>query len=265
MEQTIAPALVEARLLASEHASNPNWEPPRDADPYLPEVAAREKAEWNTAHVILCGSEFVRRGIAECGGPVERCLVVPYGYNRPGPTPPRVKSNPGRLRVLVAGAVGLRKGAPYVLETARALKGIADFRWCGPVGILPNAAKRLSEYVDLRGPVPRPLMLEHYSWADIFLLPSVCEGSATVCYEAMAAGLPVITTPNAGSVVRDGLEGFIVPVGDYEAIQQQILTIHRDRALLVTMSQNAAERAHGFTLEKYGERLLAALTQSTHE
>ena len=49
--------------------------------------------------------------------------------------------------------------------------------------------------------------------ADVFVFPSLFEGSAVVTYEALAAGLPSVVTPSAGSVVRDGVEGFIVPRG----------------------------------------------------
>jgi len=51
------------------------------------------------------------------------------------------------------------------------------------------------------------------------VLPSLAEGSAGVIYEALASGFAVITTESAGSVVRDGIEGFIVPEGDPQALQ----------------------------------------------
>jgi glycosyltransferase involved in cell wall biosynthesis len=102
-------------------------------------------------------------------------------------------------------------------------------------------------------------MAEHYAWADVFLLPSICEGSATVCYEALAAGVPVITTENAGSVVRDGVDGFIVPIRDAEAVVERLEMLYRDRELLESMSRGAFARAREFTVEKYGERLLEAI------
>jgi glycosyltransferase involved in cell wall biosynthesis len=80
-----------------------------------------------------------------------------------------------------------------------------------------------------------------------------------VCYEALAAGLPVITTPHAGSVVRHGVDGMIVPIRDAEAIAGALDTIRTSPTLLFNLSRNAAERAGEFTLEKYGERLVAAL------
>ena len=64
-----------------------------------------------------------------------------------------------------------------------------------------------------------------YQQADIFVLPSIEEGSALVTYEAMACGLPVVTTPNAGSVVRDGVEGFIVSIRDPDALAERIESV----------------------------------------
>jgi len=54
------------------------------------------------------------------------------------------------------------------------------------------------------------------------VLPSICEGSATVTYEALASGVPVICTPKTGSMVRHGVDGNIVPIRNPEAIAQSI-------------------------------------------
>ena len=102
-------------------------------------------------------------------------------------------------------------------------------------------------------------MTEHYQWGDVFVLPSVCEGSATVIYEALGHGLPVITTPNAGSVVRDGLDGFIVPIRDAAAIVRCLDRLASDGELWREMSRNARQRSLQFTLRSYQERLLQVL------
>jgi glycosyltransferase involved in cell wall biosynthesis len=260
MEQTIAPAAIEDELLEVEESNHPGWDPPHVRDRYRREYSEREEMEWKLADLIVCGSEFVRHGIGLRGGPEDRCCVVPYGVDSPFAGRPR--SLAGRpLRVLTVGAIGLRKGSPYVLAAARRLQNIAQFRMVGRLP-LEGVRKQLSEYVDLTGPVTRAEIYRHFSWADVFLLPSICEGSATVCYEALAAGLPVVTTPNSGSIVRDGLEGFIVPLRDTNAIIERLQRLAGVPGLLEQMSANALRRAAEFSVEKYGERLLAAL--STH-
>jgi glycosyltransferase involved in cell wall biosynthesis len=99
-----------------------------------------------------------------------------------------------------------------------------------------------------------------YHWADALVGPSICEGSVLVSYEALACGLPVITTPNAGSVVRDGRDGFVVPIRDSDAIGDCLNRLLVNRELLTAMSVSALERSREFTLERYGERLIELLT-----
>ena len=219
-EQSIAPYAVERCLMEEERRRNPGWELPVN-DKYASQYERREEAEWPLADLVLCGSEFVREGVIGRGAPATKCVVVPYGVDcgvedSTGRRHKRPRGEP--LRVLTVGAVGLRKGAPYVLEAARRLHGKAVFRMVGRSALLPAAERQVRAAIQCMGTVPRSAVAGHYDWADVFLLPSICEGSATATYEALARGLPVICTPNAGSVVRNGLEGFVVPIRDPGAI-----------------------------------------------
>jgi glycosyltransferase involved in cell wall biosynthesis len=258
VEQTIAPFPIVQQLLQAEQDKHPGWQLPAADDRFADRFAAREHAEWAAATVILCGSEFVRAGIAACGGPTERCVVVPYGLDARFDMTERPRHG-GPLRVLTVGGIGLRKGSPYVAAAAQRLRGQAVFRMVGPCDLLPAARAALADAVELVGPVPRADILAHYRWADVFLLPSVCEGSATVTYEALAAHLPVICTPNTGSVVRDGIDGFIVPVGSTDAIVERLAFLREDPDCLRALGREAGRRARAFTLEQYRERLRAAL------
>ena len=257
-EQTIAPGIIQEELLETEAAAHPQWEIPRAVDPLRHAIHERERQEWEASDLIVCGSEFVRDGIRAVGGPVDKCCVVPYGIRPPAKLMAK-ESCHKPLRVLTVGAVGLRKGTPYVFAAARSLKGKATFRMVGSLDITPQAQGLLRADVSLLGAVPRSEIHQQFAWADVFLLPSICEGSATVCYEALAYGLPVITTPNAGSVVRDGVDGFIVPIRDSEAIVDRIERLADNEDLWAAMSQSAVKRASEHTLDKYGERLISAL------
>jgi glycosyltransferase involved in cell wall biosynthesis len=98
-----------------------------------------------------------------------------------------------------------------------------------------------------------------YRSADVFAFPSLAEGSALVTYEALASGLPVVTTANAGSVVRDGIEGFIIGAGDAGALAQRLDELHRDPCLREAMGRAARERAAAYTWERYGRAFAQAL------
>ncbi|MGF6231997.1 hypothetical protein QFZ27_005952 [Inquilinus ginsengisoli] len=258
VEQNIAAWELVDRLEREEQERFPAWISEVTERASSEAYASRERAEWAEADLIVCPSEFVRQSVAEYGGPVDRCVIVPYGVDARFQIPTRDRRN-GPLRVLTVGSLGLRKGTPYVLEAARRMSGRADFRMVGR-GAVPSAAcAGLDGVVQFTGPIPRLEIIAQYAWADVFLLPSVCEGSATVTYEALAAGLPVITTPNTGSVVRDGTDGFVVPIRDVDAIVQSLHLLRADRARLSEMSHNAKLRAQDFDLAGYGRRLCDAL------
>jgi glycosyltransferase involved in cell wall biosynthesis len=261
LEQTIAPRSVEWASLRDEALRFPEWEAPTAKDSLMEDHCAREAAEWAAADLVVCGSEFVRDGIVSCGGDPGKCVVVPYGIERKSVAAARPNRREGPLRVLTVGAVCLRKGAPYVLAAARQLGARAEFRMVGAIQVLPEAERQLREQVQLTGAIPRDEVAAQYDWADVFLLPSLCEGSATSTYEAMFQGLPVICTPQTGSVVRDGVDGFIVPARDGAAIAEKLSLLTDQPGLLAELSENARQRSADFTLEKYGERLIAAFRE----
>jgi len=100
-----------------------------------------------------------------------------------------------------------------------------------------------------------------YSRADVFVLPSLVEGFPLTALEAMACGLPVIVSEHtfAADVVREGIDGFITPIRDDQAIADRLrfLYEHPDRREL--MATAARQRAEQFSWQRYGERILTVL------
>ncbi len=260
LEQTIAPLAVETDLIRQEREMFPEWERPESSRcmKSTAERCNREREEWGLANLILCGSSFVRDSIHGLGGPISKCVVVPYGVDlQPAAIPKRRDAGP--LKVLVVGAVGLRKGSPYVLEVARRLGSAASIRMVGAISASEKALRSVPSNVRLVGAVPRHQIGEHYAWADVFVLPSLCEGSATATYEALAWGLPVICTPNTGSTITDGKSGSIVPIRDVERIIASLEQFIGHNNLLTEMSLEALNAASDISVERYGDRLIAAL------
>ena len=262
LEQCSSPRLRELNLLREEALCNPEWGNPPNVTAADSDYAEIEKQEWAAATIIICPSEFVRDGLVKAGADAARIRVVPYGVNVPD-RPPEIKDrmSPRPLRVLVAGKVCLQKGSQVVYDAAKLLQDKVQIRMVGSLAGLPETILgRLRTCIDVLGPVPRPVMPNHYSWADVLLLPSLCEGSATVIYEALAHGVPAICTPNTGSVVRDGMDGFIVPIRDSAAVAARLEQLAGDGELRMRMAANARQRAREFTVEAYGRRLLVAIS-----
>jgi glycosyltransferase involved in cell wall biosynthesis len=213
------------------------------------------------ADLAICPSKWVRDDLVQNFGlPSERAAVVPYGVN---PELFSVRNEPVRGRILFAGTADLRKGIHYFAAAAEKLlvrRVRCEFRVAGNVE-RSVANQEQCRHLKFLGRVPRVKITGEFAVADVFVLPSLAEGSAETTYEALACGVPVVTTPEAGSVVRDGIDGRIVPSRDPEALANAIAEIVEDRQKRERMSRAARDRAHDYTWERYGERLLAALRQ----
>jgi glycosyltransferase involved in cell wall biosynthesis len=238
--------------------------PEREAFPELETHPDQGFAEATySLHRMICDvtdwaivpSEQVRQDLVErFGMDRDRCFLIPYAVHASWLD---LQNQPIRGRVLFVGNAGLRKGIHY-LGMASQILGHRGYEF-RVAGSFTRAMRehRLGKNLNFLGHVPRSEIREEYQKADIFVLPSLAEGSAEVTYEALATGLPVITTEAAGSVVRDGVEGFIVPERDAQALAERIEELVENRELRHRMAAAAKDRAKDYTWDKYAERLLA--------
>ena len=235
LDQVLADYSVVHKLLLEEEKNWENWSlTPFNFDEFDLELMNREQREQDLADHIVCGSDFVKDSLISRGVDSHKITAIPLGRLKDQQSiyPERKnKANQVRdneLKILFVGSVGLRKGIPYLLEALREIKGIFPFT-CKIVGsseIHPECLAQYNDVCDFMGRIPRSQIKDLYAWADVFVLPSICEGSAMVIYEALSLGLPVITTYNAGSIVRDGMDGFIVPIRDANAIAEKLIEIY---------------------------------------
>ena len=114
----------------------------------------------------------------------------------------------------------------------------------------------------------RPALAEMYRASDVFVLPTLVEGMGLVVLEAMACGLPVIVTANGpGDIVRDGIDGFVIPERDEDAVCDRLEHLYRHPELRVEMGRRAAQRAREFDWNAYTgkvSQVLHELAQRTH-
>ncbi|MDJ1185071.1 glycosyltransferase family 4 protein [Roseofilum casamattae] len=220
----------------------------------------RKEQEIELADRIFVASSITRQSLLNFNVNPEKISVIPYGapldYFQPQLKPDSC------FRALYVGRVAPRKGIHYLLEAWKKINrpdaelcliGINEF----PTGWL-NPYENLFRYIP---PVPHHTLDRYYSSASVFVFPSLVEGFGLVLLEAMACGIPIITTPNTAGpdIITDGVEGFIVPIRDSQALQEK-LEWCMDRPIeLKAMGQAARKKAEKLTWMQYREKLQAEI------
>lgn len=162
------------------------------------------------------------------------------------------------LVVLMVSRLIVPKGVYEFLETARRLRGQAVFVLIGetdpgnPDPLKTEEIKDLKHNGIVRMPGWQENIPEWLAVADIYVLPSYREGLPRTVLEAMAMGLPIITTdvPGCRETVLLGENGLLVPPRDINALAQALLTLIKDPKLRKQMGRRSRELAvQRFSLE----------------
>lgn len=229
---------------------------------------ADESAKLELADYVFSPSDEVAKSLLNANVPSEKIIRTSYGLGASDILSPRqVEMRAGRneLTAIFVGRIGIRKGAHLLLEywVKAGVKGKLKL-----VGNVEKSAKHLIE------PYLKRPDIEHipftndlaslYRNADIFLFPSLEEGSPLVTYLALGAGMPSIVSPmGGGGVINDGCEGLVIDPHDADRWIESIRQIFSDAELRTKMSGNAHGRAEEYLWSKVGlrrrELLLAAL------
>ncbi len=233
----------------------------------------REELDWlhrrrlcdiALADHILVPSEHIAGELARHGTPRHRISVIPYAADTRRFVPDPTKRHGPSCTFLFAGGVTQRKGIKYVLEAWRLVRRPG---WrLQLLGALPADPGPLVPYlheVEVLGRLPHAEVPARMAAADVFVFPSLFEGSAVVTYEALASGLPCIVTAEAGSVVRDGREGAIVPARDVAALAAAMERLGTDAGLREHLSTAARARAESFDWPRYHTAVLEAIERAT--
>lgn len=221
------------------------------------------------ADYVLVNSEFVKDTMVFMGTPKEKIHVIYLGVddsflkNIPIRQKKSETTSSRPLRLLYAGGIIQRKG----FETLKqALENIAQENWeldiagGGDVSFMQSMQEFFKHTkVNYLGNLSRENLAKTMSNADVFIFPSFAEGSARVVFEALSAGCYVITTPNSGSIVEDGVHGNLIKPGSSENLvnaitwcisnQEQVeACCHKNQQLIFSQyrQQDYGEKLHSF-------------------
>ncbi len=231
----------------------------------------REEEIYEVADLITVPSNFAARSFVEMGVPAEKLRLIPYGVRleRFQPAEPPSDGDDATFDVLFAGGVNLRKGIPYLLQAFAKLQHPKKrLRLIGGMG--PEMASILSklpqENVEILGSLPQPQLATWMQRSHVLVLPSIEDGFGMVMGQAMACGCPVIASTNTGAenLYTDGVEGFIVPIRDPDALALRLQQMADDRDLQRRMREASLEKVKSLGgWNDYGEQWEKLLLKET--
>lgn len=223
----------------------------------------RKDLELALADRVIVPSAYVRSTLINAGIGEGSITVVPFGSPPPSTTLPiATHKSRGPLKVLYVGSLGQRKGLSYGLEAIAALGAQVTLTLIGR----PTASdcKPLASALDRHqwiASLPHPQILEQMRHHDVLLFPTLFDGFGLVITEALSQGLPVITTAHSGApeCIRNGVEGFIVPIRSSQAIAERLQQLVDNRDQLATMRLSCLHRAAEMCWAGYEQGLRLAV------
>lgn len=253
-------------LLLEEAEREPEWASTLSGNQDSAEKTARKDAELAMADAVFVASSYTRKTLEAAPAFKGKVIVIPYGSPPLPPTAPKPPRQPGeKLRVLFVGSLGQRKGLSYLFAACRQLSGAVELTVIGQKPMQPCAVLDRELAATRWLPTcPHQEVLAEMASHDVFVFPSLFEGFGLVLLEAMAMGLPVITTAHTAGpdLIREGVDGFIVPIRSSAAIAERLEQLRRESAARLAMGRNAQAHAREFAWETYGATLAAGVAQA---
>ncbi|HET9105232.1 MAG TPA: glycosyltransferase [Solirubrobacteraceae bacterium] len=191
--------------------------------------------------------------------------IIPNGVHTDGQALARAEQHrPGdRLRIVFVGQSVERKGLPLLL---RAFEALREHIPCELTVIGPTREEMAPMLFDDRnirmlGKVSDVIKREELAHADVLCAPSLGgESFGMVLTEAFAAGTPVVASDIAGyrDVVRDGVDGVLIPRGDAQALAETLRDLWEEPERRAAMARNAARDVERFAWPHVAESVMEA-------
>jgi glycosyltransferase involved in cell wall biosynthesis len=235
------------RIVAQEYA--------RLGQRMKPEPKRRVLDEALAADYIVSASRSTTEALQEFGIPLVRIKEIPYGFDPDGPdsTAPQSTSD-GVVRFLFVGKLSIHKGLHTLRAAFDAIPGSDLSLTLVGRPVSDVEVRLIDQWKDKRVRVVDEVdnIADAYRTSDVFVFPSFVEGFGMVILEAMAAGLPVIVTDRCSTVVRDGLDGYVVTAGSTEALREKMVHLANSPRDRLRLGASAKKRAREFTWDRFG-------------
>ena len=221
---------------------------------------SRKDEEYRLADLIICNSTFTMKTLIDAGIAGSKIIKIPLAYPE---TNERIKKNipSNKFTFACIGSISLTKGTHILLDVWRKYfsnLNNATLILAGSVSLPYKYLENLPSNIDFRGFVSKEELDEIYNLADLLVFPTLGDGFGMVITEAMAKGIPVLTTNNSAGydLIDDGIDGFLVEAGDGEAFAEKMFWIVKNRSILEDMSELIIEKAKQYQWSEYRIRLI---------
>ena len=242
----------EAALVGATFDPEPAW------------FRERQIAEYQVADIILTPSDYTARSFP--ASLREKCVIAPLLGRATAKGEIRIERNTP-FTVGVLGGQPLRKGYLYLLEAWKRLalpNARLLIRSSSDFSRFPKLAELLKELPSVELIEYLPNIAEFYRRCDLFVLPSVDDGFGMALFEAMANGVPGISTRNCGAseLLVDGREGLVIDARSVDQLAAAILKLYENEELRQSVAVAGREAVERITASGVYERALRQVLDS---
>jgi len=202
----------------------------------------RRIEEAKIADAIVCPSNIVKKELSKLGYDKKKIFTYNHDSSLSKELISLKKKQTKKIQLLFVGEMSISKGVQHVINIQKKLKlsGIKS-----ELNLFGNKKHNfllheLDKFnINYHGLVRKNILKKYYLKSDIFIFPSYTEGSALVIYEAMASGLPIITSKESGSITKHNINGYICNPQDEEKMFNYTKKLINQKKLRIQMGKNS--------------------------
>ena len=225
-------------------------------------VLLREEAEFQAASGLLCPGAFPEKSFVDRGFPADKLLRHSYGFDEDRYFPnPSNRDSEKKFVALFVGVDAVRKGLHLALEAWLTSPASRNGRFLIAGELTPEFKSRFADLLSDSSVVPlghRKDVPQLMRSADILLLPSLEEGSALVCMDAIGSGCVPIVSEACSDACRHMGNALVHPIGNAQTLTQHITLIYEEPSLLRRLRETCIQERMNYTWAAAGKTLSAA-------
>ncbi|PQD96177.1 hypothetical protein CYL18_06135 [Pradoshia eiseniae] len=221
--------------------------------------------EMKLADYFLVASTFTKKSLVFDRVSESKIINCQYGIDYSRIVKRENKSSiDKRLNCIFVGNVTQKKGIFYLFQAIDVL-GTDNYQF-NIIGDYDRSDVNITKYKEkcnFTGHITKDKLKVYLSNADVMVFPSLCDGFGFAALEALASGIPVISTKNAGvsDLIVNGHNGYIVEAGNSKQIIEKLSQLEVNRDLLSIMSENASKTPLDYQWEDYYSLLNSAINK----